>query len=168
MDERCVGSPKTWRTYAYRLCDFFAYLEDNGIAFDEVNKLITAKYREYLLTAGASGKPLSSTTVAAYIQCIDAFYRWGLEQGWVSELPFHYKQRRLSKSPVFQPMARTFIGQINATAPKAKTRAIRIPTQEELRQFVRSLPTWRDRLMVWLGLETGMRFEELSAMMSFF
>jgi len=153
-------SKKTWRSYAERLCDFFAYLEDNQLDWQKVDKHITGQYRCYLQTQGVRGKPLHPNTIYDRIRCIDAFYKWALNEKLIDELPFSYRNVRRQRGYLFQTSTRTFETLQNRAAPKRKTKIARIPTREEIGAWCQHLPTWRDKLIAWLIIESGLRREE--------
>lgn len=154
------ASKKTWRSYAERLYDFFAYLEDNDINWQHVDKHITGHYRCYLQTQGPNGKPLHPNTIYDRIRCVDAFYKWALTQKLIAELPFSYRNTRQQRGFLFQANRKTFDTLQNRALPKRQQRIDRIPTREEIATWLRYLPTKRDQLIAWLIIESGLRREE--------
>jgi len=88
-------SPLTWEDYGRRLWDYFAFLNANGIAWDdpatETGKGPVARYKAWSLTeAGVSAKTLNGR-----LRLVAKFYEWAVKQGLIATVPYGYEERRV-------------------------------------------------------------------------
>lgn len=82
-----IESKLTWEDYGRRLYDFFAFLEANGLNWDQGpaphGLSVVAKYCDWSL--GELG--LNPSTVNKRLNLVVRFYQWSKSQGYVSHLP---------------------------------------------------------------------------------
>ena len=90
-------SISTWEAYGRRLFDYFAFLEANGLSWNEesvANGLsVLARYRDW--SSGELG--LDPGTVNKRLGLIVRFYRWAKQHALISLLPFGEKKVRVAR-----------------------------------------------------------------------
>ncbi len=94
LDSGSVHSKLTWEAVGRRLYDYFAYLNANGIKWDDIDVPVGAspvsRYRDW----SAGELRLSPTTINKRLALIVRFYEWAVGRGYISKLPFSYQQIR--------------------------------------------------------------------------
>ncbi len=85
-------APSTGRFYAFRGClrDLGAYLKSRGVEdLESVTPLLLEEYKSRLQkkTIVSTGKPLSTSTVVAYIFSVRKLFSKAVEWGWLSSSP---------------------------------------------------------------------------------
>lgn len=90
-------SDLTWEAYGRRVYDYFAFLEANGLAWDEVSPShglsILSRYRDW--SSGELG--LDPKTVNSRLALIVRLYRWAKQRAMIAVLPFGEKKVRASQ-----------------------------------------------------------------------
>jgi integrase/recombinase XerD len=86
-------SDLTWEAYGRRLYDYFAFLDANGLAWNEESPThglsVLSRYRDW-----SSGElPLDPGTVNNRLALVVRFYRWAKQRG-ITILPFGEKRVR--------------------------------------------------------------------------
>lgn len=151
-------SRKTESVYKKTLAPFFAYLKSDH-QIEDVNDIQLEHLRAWLVwlrnTPGQHDKPRSSKTIESYCRQVMAFLRWCVEE----ELIDHDPTARLK-------------------LPKAEKKHIRVYSDDEVRQLheacvpprnglrpeVQRMLAARNRAILWVLLDTGMRAMELCGM----
>ncbi len=90
-------SDLTWEAYGRRLYDYFAFLEANGLAWDEESPAhglsALSRYRDW-----SSGElALDPGTVNNRLALIVRFYRWAKQRNLITVLPFGEKRVRAAQ-----------------------------------------------------------------------
>jgi len=152
-------SPKTWKTYGEHLYEFFAFAEDNGIAWDTANEREIAAWRDSMLERGNKNQ-----TVNDRLRCLHRFYEWAARSKLTVSVPFSREAVTVSRSPAF-------LAHVDASGGKVISSELMLPTQRRLPkflhvdraiQFLDALMPKRLRLMGYVMLLTGMRREEVA------
>jgi len=148
-------SRKTELVYHKTLRPFFAYLKDEQ-QIEDLGDLTLEHLRAWLVwlrnTPGPHDRPRSSKTIESYCRQVKAFLHWL----YLEELLDHNPAERLK-------------------LPKAEKKHLRVFTDEEIKRLhevctpplnglqseVRRMLTARNRAVLWMLLDTGMRAEEL-------
>ena len=151
-------SKNTWRTYGSALLEFFAFLEDNGLAWDAVNQTQIVAWRDAMLERGCQ-----RSTANQHIRSVSAFYDWTLKYGITHTLPF-------SKEDVWVAAPQAFLAHVDASGGRFEANKLTLRTHKPLPKFLHldqaisfleSMTPHRLRLMGYLMLLTGMRREEV-------
>ncbi len=131
-------SPKTLREYRFPLREVLVpYCERHGLTEPEqltraaLDRLSTQLMDE----GGKSGRPLSRHTIASYVRSINVFLSWAQSEG--------------------EAVA------ARAKAPKTTKRLIDVLSREEIAAMEDAAPTERDKLIVRVLADTGIRVGEL-------
>lgn len=159
-----IGSTKSWPSAGFALYDFFSVLQANDIDWHDVDrgeaKSIVAAYRDYCLVECK----LAHSTTRQRLHYICKFYEYAQKQEWVSRLPFSYVERRVKREA-------SFLAHVNATGGKAKVnevmpRALKVLPKfliiDEIRALLHAAENPHHRMIILLGLRTGLRREEIA------
>jgi len=159
-----IGSIKSWPNTGRALYDFFSFLQAHDLDWRDVDrgeaKSIVAAYRDYCL--GQCGLARSTTRQRLHYVC--KFYEYAVTNRWVTRLPFGYEVRRIrSKSG--------FLAHIDATGsktmandlmPRADRTLPKFLSMNEIKALLYAAENPHHRMMIRLGLETGLRREEIA------
>lgn len=131
-------SPRTLEAYEYPLRRLFLpFCAAQGLSDPEaVNQRVLDRFSSKLLEAGPSGRPLSRHSVASYARHINVFLKWAREDG---------------EAPV--------TGRLQNIKPKRKV--LDVLSREEVDAIEDAAETERDKLMIRLLADTGLRLGEL-------
>jgi len=151
-------SKQTWRTYGSNLYEFFAFLEVNGLPWDQVNQSQIAAWRDAML-----GRGCKRSTVNQRIGTVDMFYKWQMREGITHTLPFGREDVLVAKARGTLEHPDSSGGRVSANDSKLKTFE---PMPKFLHlckanDFCDSLSPVRLKLMGYQMLLTGMRREEV-------
>jgi site-specific recombinase XerD len=148
-------SRKTELVYQKTLRPFFAYLASEHYQKD-LAALTLTELRAWLVwlrnTPGPHGRPRSSKTIESYCRQVKAFTRWCADEGILERDPA--ERLRLPKAE--KKHLRVFTDEEIKRLHEAC-----LPSQNGLRPEVRRMLTARNRAIVWMLLDTGIRAEEL-------
>lgn len=165
-----TSSPRTWRSYAYQLADWLSFCDRGGVDWRHVTELNIAAFRNLLISEACptTGRHLKRGTINHKLTVILQFYRFAQKQGWIDKLPFEietvrvphrgFGELRAGSAPPSGPASR-----FSLRLPEFRD-DVQIPPREEVRRFIRSFKSWRDRLIaesLWL---TGMRASEVCSL----
>jgi integrase/recombinase XerD len=133
-------SPRTWKqAYAWPLTRVLVpYCEKSGIAtLEQLDRLALDRLAGDLMeTGGVSGRPLSRSSVATYIRTINVFLAWARAEG--------------------ETVA------AKAQVPKVARRVLEVLSRDEIDRMEDAAATERDKLIVRLLADTGIRLGELT------
>jgi site-specific recombinase XerD len=167
------GSPKTWRTYAYDLYDFFQYLEWKKVVWQKVDDNILVSYRLRQETTDSNHKKkhkgdrrVSRNTIQARLLTVGRFYKYAAQYGFLKSNPLTYEIVKTRR-----PDDAVFLAHVNTTREReipvaAYDRvAVRNVTKwlphETVWRWINSIDNKRDKLIAKLLYQTGMRREEI-------
>lgn len=158
-----VRSRASWKRYGRDLYDFFGFIISNGFNWKQdrvCGSLHPAEsYRDWALGECS----LSRRTVNARLRTVLRFYKWAVSERLISGFPFE---------EISVPV-RYLGGMLAHTDGSAGTRAssalltredkapIRALTLEQCKMCLTALTNTTHRLMFQLGVQTGLRSEEL-------
>lgn len=152
-------SEKTWETYGNHLYEFFAFLEDNELAWDAVNQTQMAAWRDSMLE-----RKCARSTVNQRLRGVHAFYEWAMRSGFTHALPF-------STQDIWVAKPRGFLAHVDASGGRFEANDLTIQTHTPLPQFLHmdqavqfldGMTPHRLKLMGYLALLTGMRRAEVT------
>ncbi len=154
-----VESKLTWETYGRRLYDYFAFLDANGLRWNEEpmphGLSVVARYRDWSL--GELG--LNPSTLNQRLNLVVGFYEWCESQGYVTHLPFG---RREVRRPAHQGfLAHVGRSQSMASKPTVMARerkpTLQFLTKDQVRICFDTPLDPSHRLLFHLMVRTGMR-----------
>lgn len=154
-------SPKTWRTYASHLYEFFAYLELNQTDWHKVDLAVLATWRDTMLARGCA-----RSTANQRLRCVEGFYTWGVQSKMIAATPFSSDLIRVSKH-------RGMLAHVDASGGKFSANVLTMQTPArplaflilaDAIRFLDSLGPLHLKLMSYLALLTGMRREEVTSL----
>lgn len=166
-------SPKTVRTYAYSLFDFFQYLEAQQIGWKEADDDTLFSYRrcqELLNSAHKKrhngSRRLARNTIQLRVLTVGKFYRYAADYGYIEKNPLtleNVQWRRPIDTNFLAHLGREHIREVPIVAYRYSLKAppIRSLPHEKVWEWIMSIKNDRDRLMATLLYQTGMRREEL-------
>ncbi len=159
-------SPNTVKAYAYHLKVFWDYLEDVHLDWTAIGLTELADFVDWLRNPQANVIPIqqqeakrTETTTNTIITAVCMFYDYHERTGNVSDIPLYRTQLQPSRR------YKSFLHHINKGKP-VKTRLIklkeprRVPktlTQEQVQQLINACHRIRDKFLICLLYETGMR-----------
>lgn len=161
-----VESKKSWETYGKALYQFFGWCEANAIDWRDVGNnreaTILAEFRDWNLSE--EGGSLAARTVNARLRLLCAFYRHAANKGWVASVPYD-----MEMITVRQPKG--FLAHVDASGGKQMSAdvmlktprtVIRVLTKHQSLDLLNATNNPTHKLMMRLGLTTGLRREELA------
>lgn len=160
-----IGSRKSWLSTGRALYDFFSFLQAHDLDWRDVDrgeaKSVVAGYRDYCLVECQ----LARSTTRQRLHYVCKFYEYAQEQGWVKRLPFGYEERKVRQAP-------GVLAHIDASGGKAMVNDI-MPRQhrvlpkflsmDEIRVLLKKAENPHHRMMIRLGLHTGLRRAEIAS-----
>jgi integrase len=154
-------SPKTWRTYASHLYEFFVFLETNELMWDRLNESLLAAWRDSMTM-----RACSRSTVNQRLRCVAGFYTWAVRSKIVHESPFSLDEIRVSKHPGLLAHVDSSGGRFTAVRLTVQTARSepKFLTMNDALRFLEALRPHVLKLMGYLALLTGMRRDEITGM----
>jgi len=159
-----IGSKKSWPSIGRALYDFFCFLQPHKLDWRDVDrgeaKSLLAAYRDY--SKDECG--LAPTTIRQRLHYVCKFYEFAQASGWVNRLPFSYEERTVKREA-------GFLAHVDASGSKAMVNDIMPRKHRTLPKFlslieVKALLATTEnphhRMMIKLGLQTGLRREEIA------
>jgi site-specific recombinase XerD len=165
-----TSSPRTWRSYAYQLADWLSFCCETEVGWRFVTELNIATYRNILASemSPQTGRPLKRSTINHKLSVVCQFYEFVYKKGWMTALPFESGATRVSYRQFneLRPRAMLNAGRTPGSDLRLRQTMVEphIPSRQDLRQFIKSFCTWRDRLIAELFWFTGMRSAEVCAL----
>lgn len=150
-------SPTTWRTYASHLYEFFSFLEENHLSWDQISQDQIAAWRNSMLDRG-----LSRSTINKRITTTAAFYTWCLRTKLTHHLPFDHHDVLVSKPKGFLAHLDVSGNRVQANELTLRTHKLlpKFLTIPEALRFINALSPRRVQLVAYLMLLCGLRREE--------
>lgn len=151
-------SENTWLTYGQHLYEFFAFLEDNNLAWGNVDQAQIAAWRDAMLERGCQ-----RSTVNQRLRCVHAFYHWAARSGIVVSAPF-------STQDIWVAKPKGFLAHVDASGNRFDANELTLQTapvpppflhMDKAIHFLDAMSPYRLKLMGYLALLTGMRREEV-------
>ena len=151
-------SPRTWKTYGNHIYEFFSFLEENNLEWQQVDQAQIAIWRNAMLDRG-----LMRSTVNARIRLVSDFYRWTLRRHMIKELPYETRDVWVAKP-------KGFLAHVDASGNRVEANDLTLPAhkplpqfliKEQARKFINALSPRRNQLMAYLMLLCGLRREEV-------
>lgn len=150
-------APTTWKTYADHLYEFFSFLEENNLSWDQMTQLQIAMWRNSMLE-----RRLSRPTINKRIGTVAAFYSWCLRAGLIKSPPFDTHEVMVNKSTRF--LAHIDVSdnrvQANELTLRAQPRLPQFLNIPQAVQFIEAISPDRNKLLACLMLLCGLRREE--------
>lgn len=150
-------SPATWRTYAAHLYEYFSFLEENELVWDQIGQEQIAVWRNSMLD-----RKLSRTTINSRIITTSAFYTWCLRAQLTHHLPFDTQEVVVSKP-------NGFLAHLDVSGKRVQANELTLRADRPLPKFlflpdairfIETLSPRRTQLMAYLMLLCGLRREE--------
>lgn len=150
-------SPNTWKASAEQLTIFLRWIKAQGKGWEDATiHDIRTFYRARRLQPSAHTKKLiSPKTWNACVSALSRFYEWALDEGFITKLPFNYRQVQFKR-----------MGHIkkNTLMESAPSEPVRYVTFKEYKIFWEALRKnrngERDKTLADFLLATGLRVSE--------
>lgn len=158
-----VRSKKTWKRYGRDLYDFFGFVIANDLDWKQGEVIGTLhpaeSYRDWALKECG----LSRRTVNARLRTVLRLYRWAFSRGIVDRFPF---DEVLVRVPYLGGMLAHTSGSGGVRGSshllmREPVEPLRILTLDQCKTCLAALSNVTHRLMFRLGLQTGLRNEEI-------
>lgn len=159
-----IGSEQSWPSTGRALYDYFSFLEAHGLEWTQPGlrgeQSLVSAYRDYCL----SFNKLKRTTVRQRLLYVCEFYEYALKNNWINRLPFGYEDRAVKKGI-------GFLAHVSANRGKASVRDVtptvvrslpRFLSKLEIQALINAATNPHHRMIIRLGLQTGLRREELA------
>lgn len=162
-----TASPHTSRAYGYHLVDWLSYAEKMGLDWKRASHRHLATYRNALAQdcSVLTKRPIKRETINLRLGMICMFYKFLVRHRYIPKLPFDVEEVRAYRPRDTDEMAhlRQFAGKTTSNTLLYRTheRSLEIPTNDDIRRFIKSFRGWRDRLMAELMWVTGIRRSEV-------
>lgn len=167
------GSPKTWRTYAYDLYDFFQYLEWKNVDWQKADDNTLLSYRLRQETTDSKHKKkhrgdrrVSKNTIQARILTVGRFYKYAARYGFLKRNPLTYQTVESHR-----PTDTVFLAHVKTSREReipvaaydsvSSGEVIKWLPHETVWTWINSINNKRDKLIARLLYQTGMRREEI-------
>jgi integrase len=176
-------SPNTLVAYAYDLLHFWTFLRQRDLSYQEFTPARSLEFLEYLrqvpsrkrvqrlsltlcLTEeeGQSATRLSATTINRIFAAVSSFYEYLIGSGGLTEQENPILQVDDPASAWVPDRHRPFLS--HALRQRPVRRVVRVKTvqrvarplsEEQVQHLFGTLHSWRDRAMLWLMLQGGLR-----------
>lgn len=159
-----IGSANSWPKTGRAMYDYFSFLEAQGLQWNDVPKgdehSPVAAYRDYSLDEAKLGP----STVRQNVMYVCAFYEYALKEKWIDSLPFGYEDRFVGKNNSFLAHVDASDGTISVrdVLPKGRKTLPKFLSKSEVQALLRAVTNPHHRMIIRLGLHTGLRREELA------
>lgn len=156
----------TWRAYAYHLLDFLNFCEKIGRDWSEILEIHLAEYRNALLTTMSplTKRRLKRETINGRLITVSIFFKFAVRRGYVKQLPFSFKEVRVSYNRDEHLLAHLRSGpntiQANRLLMRTYDSELELPPNKEVGRFIDSFKNWRDRLIAESMWYAGLRRDE--------
>lgn len=160
-----IGSKKSWPSTGRALYDFFSFLEAHALDWIDVDrgeaKSLIAAYRDY--SKDECG--LATSTIRQRLHYICSLYEYAKAQGWVSKLPFNYEERTVKRDTGFLGHIDASGGKVmaNDAMPRRDKKLPKFLSMDEAKALLAAAENPHHRMMIRLGLQTGLRREEIAS-----
>lgn len=160
-----IGSKRSWSSTGRALYDFFSFLQAHELDWRDVDRgeaksLVTA-YRDFCLNTCE----LERSTTRQRLTYICKFYEYALKERWVNRLPFSYEERTVRRQTGFLAHIDASGGKAlaNDVMPRSHKTLPKFLTMAEIKTLLAVAENPHHRMMIRLGLHTGLRREEIAA-----
>lgn len=174
-------SPNTLRTYAIALKHYYEFLEEKGKKFNEVTLDDLSDFVGWLQYSNNHGKvkktlyaevqkSRSAKTVNLYTTAITSFYDYLYRSKEFSTNISDVLMRNISNSSgirhkgFLEHAVRKKTVRRNILKVKVDKRKVKTLSQDEIQQLYKACTNFRDKFLIRVLLETGMRIGELLAL----
>lgn len=158
-----VESQQSWRTYGQDMYDFLSFCEANKIDWRNIeyrqDETLLALYRDVSMKQFGVG----ASTINRRLRFLIKFYHYAYNHGWVATLPYGLESVVVRKPKGF--LAHTDTSGGIAARPdvmlKQPHTKIKLLNREQVNQLLAAIRNKTLKLMVKLGLLTGLRKSEI-------
>lgn len=158
-----VASENSWITYGRDLYDFFAFTEANELDWRNITNRVDSHILSVYRDVALKDYQLAESTVNRRLRLMISFYRYAMNHGWVSGLPYDIEEIRVNQPKGFL-VHTDRSGGVRASPDvllkKRKTK-IKVLSTGQVEMLLNAIKGKQDKLMVRLCLATGIRKEEL-------
>lgn len=167
-------SPNTSYTYCYHLRYYFAYLKQRGLDYNHVTYEDLVSFRlwlknPYRFHVNVSALPgvndLSEKTINAIIDRVSSLYRWLKDSSQIAENPVKYKLVKVSRErrerELLTHVRRSTDVEKNILKSREPKKRVKIIEETDFRKMLAAVKTLRDKLILLLLKEGGLRKGEL-------
>ncbi|MBX8560171.1 tyrosine-type recombinase/integrase [Pseudomonas cichorii] len=160
-----IGSRHSWPSTGRALYDLFSFLQAHEIDWRDVDrgeaKSLVAAYRDYCLVTCE----LALNTTRQRLTYICKFYEFALKEGWVKHLPFAYEERTARRETGFLAHIDASGGKAvaNDVMPRSHKTLPKFLSMAEIKALLSAAENPHHRMMMRLGLHSGLRREEIAA-----
>lgn len=159
-----IGSKKSWPSVGRALYDFFSFLYVHELDWRDVDrgesKNLIAAYRGY----SEHECSLATSTIRQRLHYICSFYEYALTKDWVKRLPFDYEERKVKRATGLLAHADASGGRAmaNNAMPRKNKKLPKFLSMREVKSLLMAAENPHHRMMIRLGLQTGLRREEIA------
>ncbi len=144
--------------------DYFSFLQAHDLTWDDCNrgeeKHLVGAYRDYSLDV----VKLRRSTVRHRLTYVTSFYEYAHRKGWIASLPFGYEDRLVRRGQGFlsHTVGSGRRAMVRDVTPRAHRDLPKFLSTTEVKLLLAAATNEHHRMMVCLGLGTGLRKEELA------
>lgn len=162
LEDLGVQSRLTWEAYGRRLCDYFMFLHENGLNWnDQPPSIVQSPLRRYRAWSIEELK-LNPRTVNSRLLLIARFYNWAISTGHIQNVPFKLSDTRVNRPPTFLEHARSTParGQKYDFTLREVAEPIRILSPDQIYECRETIRSGSHRMLFELMLRSGLRSVE--------
>lgn len=163
LERGSIQSKASWKTLAQDLYDFFAYCEANNLNWRNVKGgsegMLLSIYRDVSMSKFS----VSASTINRRLRFIIKFYEYAVNQRWLDQLPYGFTSVLVHPNRGFllHTKACGIITERPDVLLKQRQTKIKVLNSEQVRRLITSIKNPTLKLMVRLGLLTGLRKSEI-------
>lgn len=167
-----TASTHTSRAYGYHLLDWLTYSEAFQFDWKRASHRHLVHYRNDLANqiSSLTKRPLKRETINLRLGMICNFYEFLLKHNYISRLPFELEQVLVRRPSDADEMAHVGAFRKSVSNPlmfRTHERSIEVPTNPDVRNFIRGFHSWRNKLLAEVMWLTGLRRSEACALTVF-
>jgi site-specific recombinase XerD len=164
-----TASIHTSRAYGYHLLDWLKYAEAFQFDWKRASPRQLIHYRNELTNhvSSLTKRPLKRETINLRLGMICNLYKFLVKYNYISRLPFDLEQvfvRRPFEADEMAHLRGFRRSNSNPLMFRTHERSIEIPSNPDVRKFIRGFHSWRNRLLAEVMWLTGLRRSEACAL----
>lgn len=158
-----IRSTGSWKTLAQDLYDFFAFCEANNLNWRNVKGTVDGMLLSIYRDVSMSQFSISASTINRRLRFIIKFYEFALNQRWIDDLPYGFTSVLVHRTKAFllHTQAHGILTDRPDVLIKQRETKIKVLNSEQVKRLLVSIKNPTLKLMVRLGLLTGLRKSEI-------
>lgn len=163
LERGSIQSKASWKTLAQDLYDFFAFCEANKLNWRNVKDRTDGTLLSIYRDVSMSKFSVSASTINRRLRFIIKFYQFAVNKRWLDQLPYGFTSVLVHQTRGFLVHTRAcgIISERPDVLLKQRQAKIKVLNSEQVRSLIITIKNPTLKLMVRLGLLTGLRKSEI-------